>query len=206
MAFDSSTRDELFAGSRSSSGSKILAAACALAVAAILLGGYAYLRNRHAVRPTASVVPTAGEVKNSTPKGPAKVHVLVDDPLIKPGEVLIGGSVKNISSDNLTGLSVQLELWRRKDSGTEEKTIALDPAALSPGQEGRYSIKLPSQDYASIRLVGVKDGGATLIAHSSGRGIERPLEKPGSKTVIVQKPGSGKDDFLNTPDKPGRLP
>ncbi len=203
MISKSSSR-ELFAESKSSSGSRILAVACALAVAAILLGGYAYLRNRHVT----AMVPRdpLPEGKAAVAKGPAKVHVLVDDPLLKSGESIIGGSVKNISNDNLTGLAVELELWRRQDGIAEQKTVALEPATLSPSQEGRYTLKFPAQEYGSIRLVGVKQNESELLVHTSGPGQKRPLEKTESKTVIVKKPGSGKDEFLNTADNPGRVP
>ncbi len=204
MLSNSSQSGELFAESKSSSGPKLFAAACALAIAALLFGGYAYLRNQHAANTVPG--PSVTEQKAVTSKGPAKVHVLVDDPLLKSGETIIGGSVKNISNDNLTGLAVQLELWRRKDGTAEQKTVALDPATLSPSQEGRFALKFPAQEYGSIRLVGVKQNDSDLLVHSSGPGQKRPLEKTESKTVVVQKPGSNKDEFINTPDNPGRVP
>lgn len=204
MLSNSSQSGELFAQSRSSSGPKVLAAACALAIAALLLGGYAYLRNRHVAKTTANV-PTAAS-KVTTPRGPAKVHVLVDDPLLKSGETLIGGSVKNISNENLTGVAVQLELFGRKDGKADHKTVALEPSTLSPGQEGRYVLKFPAQEYGSIRLIGVKQNDVDLLVHTSGEGQKRPLEKTESKTVTVKKSGSSNDEFLNTPDNPGRIP
>ncbi len=204
MLSNSSQSDELFAQSRSSAGPKMLAAACAVAIAAILLGGYAYLRNRHVAGTVASLPKTENKVVVS--KGPAKVHVLIDDPLLKSGETLIGGSVENISSENLTGLVVQLELWRRKDGIADQKTIVVEPSTLAPNQEGRYALKFPAQEYGSIRLIGVKQNESDLLVHTSGEGQKRPLEKTESKTVVVKKSGSSKDEFLNTPDNPGRIP
>ena len=205
MISNSSRTDELFATSKSSSASKVLGVVSALAIAGLLLGGYAYLRRRHAASNVKPPAPVA-ESKSATPKGPAKVHVLIDDPLLKSGETIIGGTVKNISNDNLTGLSVELELWRRKDGTADQKSITLDPSTLSPSQEGKYAVKFRAQEYASVRLIGVKENNSTLLAHSSGQGEKRPLEKTESKTVVVGKRSSSKDEFINTPDNPGRVP
>jgi hypothetical protein len=206
MISNSPRTDELFATEKSSSGPKVLAVICALAIAGLLLGGYAFLRRRHAASNVMRPAPVA-ESKSTTPKGPAKVHVLIDDPMLKSGETIIGGTVKNISNDNLNGLSVELELWRRKDGTADQKSITLDPATLAPSQEGKYSIKFAAQEYASVRLIGVKENNSTLLAHSSGQGERRPMEKTESKTVVVGgKRNPSKDEFINTPDNPGRVP
>lgn len=203
MLSESPEQDELTA-SRGRYGIKFLAVISALVISAVLLTGYAILRKRHAARTAASAVQE--KVEPAGPKGPAKVHILVDDPLLQSGNTVLGGTVKNISQEELTGLTVQLELRRRKDGSIEEKSLPLEPASLAPDQEGKYSARFPSQQYASMRLAGIKLNDSTLLAYSSGPGQKRPLEKTESKTVVVQRPGSSRDEFINTPDNPGRIP
>lgn len=184
--------------------SKLLAVLVAVALSAILLSGYFYLRSRHAQR-NAPAVPA--QAATNLPKGPAKLHVLIDDPMLKGGETTIGGTVRNISSESLAGLSVELELRRRKDGNIETKQISVEPSTLSAEQEGRYEIKLAAQDYSGVRLVGLKSSDASLLAYTSGPGQRRPLERTEAKTIVVQKPASrGGEEFINTPDNPGRVP
>lgn len=189
-----------------SSSSKLIAAACALVIATVLLGGYFYLRNRHARQTAAAGQSSASTTSATALKGPAKLHVLMDEPLLKAGESLIGGTVKNVSNEELSGLSVELELWKRQDSTSETKMVAIEPNRLGPNQEGRYAIKLAAQEYASVRLSGLRSNEGQL-AYTSGLGQQRPLEKTESKTVIVQKPrGRGGEEFINSPDNPARVP
>lgn len=204
MLINPSTSETLVEGSETSS--KLIAGACAVLVAALLLGGYFFLRNRHA-RLTAASIPSPVTPTASANKGPAKLQVLINEPTLKSGQSLISGTVKNISNEELSGLSVELELWKRADSSSEMKTVSIDPATLGPNQEGRYAISLPAQQYASVRLSGFRSGDNAVLAYSSSLGQKRPLEKTESKTIIVQRPaGRGGDEFINTPDNPGRVP
>jgi hypothetical protein len=189
---------------RDSTRLKLLAVVCAVGVTAILLTSYVYIRKRYALQTLASNAPTL--VADSGPKGPPVAHILIDDPLLNKGRTVIGGTVKNISQRELTGLSVALELRRRKDGATEQKSVALDPAQLQPQQEGSYSLILPAQDYGSIRLMGLKaDPQSTLVAYTSASGKRRPPERLQPKAV-VGKPSSHKGEFLNSPDNPTRVP
>jgi hypothetical protein len=194
---------------RSGIGSKILAAVCALAVTAILLGGYAVLRKRHAEQNLAASAKVASEkeVAANVPKGPPKIHVLIDDPMLKGGETLIGGTVKNISNEGFANVFVELELRRRKDGGVEQLSVPTEPAQLGPGGEGRYEVKFPAQQYGSVRLIGIRPAESDLLAYTTGQGIKRPFEKTASKTIVIGKAsGSRNDEFLNTPDNPQRVP
>jgi hypothetical protein len=201
--FESTTSDSLNESSAASS--KLVAGACALLVATLLLGGYFYLRNRHA-KQNAATLPPSTSTTSAVTKGPAKLHVLVDEPLLKDGATLIGGTVKNISNEELAGLSVDLELWRRRDGSSEIKTASIEPATLGPNEEGRYAIKLPAQEYATVRLSGFRSSDVGLLAYTSAPGQKRPLEKTESKTVIIQRPAGRGEEFINTPDNPGRVP
>ena len=118
----------------------------------------------------------------------------------------IGGVVKNISKQELSGLSVVLELRRRKDGGLEENVLPVTPAQLQPEQEGSYSLKVSAQEFASIRLAGLKaDPQSSLIAYSSSQGKKRTPERLEPKTIVVKRAGKP-GEFINSPDNPGRVP
>src|SRR5687767_2594398 len=129
---------------RSSFGTRIaLGLLCALLLSAMVFGGYMYLRKRHARD-------TAARVLAETP--PAKPQIFVDDAMPKGSQTLIGGTVENISGEQLSGLSVEIELRKRKDGATDIKAIPVDPGDLGSGQKGRYSFTIVSQDYSSARV------------------------------------------------------
>jgi hypothetical protein len=203
MLIDSANSEVLRDSSATSS--KLIALASALLVATLLLGGYFYLRNRHARQTATAVAEKKTSATSSAPKGPAKLQVFLDEPTLKAGESVIGGIVRNISNEPLNGLAVELELWRRGDGGTEQKTVALEPANLAPNQDGRYTMKLRAQDYSNVRFIGIRND-AGLLAYSSAEGQKRPLEKTEPKTVVIPKPVGRGDEFINTPDNPGRVP
>ena len=196
--------DEAIARERESNKRKLLAVVCAVALTAILLVGYGYIRKYHAARVLSENTPPP--VVDAGPKGPALAHVVVDEPSITKGVTTIGGVVKNISKQDLSGLSVVIELRRRKDGGLEESVLPVTPSQLQPEQEGSYSVTLPAQTFASIRLAGLKaDPQATLIAYSSSQGKKRTPERLEPKTIVVKRTGKP-GEFINSPDNPGRLP
>ena len=196
--------EEAIARERESKKGKLLAVVCAVAVTAMLLVGYGLVRRYHAQRVLAENTPPP--VVDGGPKGPALAHVVLDEPSIAKGMTTIGGVVKNISKQDLNGLSVVIELRRRKDGGLEENILPVTPAQLQPEQEGSYSVTLPAQNFASIRLAGLKaDPKATLIAYSSSQGKKRTPERLEPKTIVVKRTGKP-GEFINSPDNPGRLP
>jgi len=205
MITDSLNPEDPLGQPRESAKLKLLAIVCAFGVSALLLTGYGYMRKRHAQQTLVSsaVVPTS----DNGPKGPPQAHILVDDPLLNKGETIIGGTVKNTSDHALTGLSISMELRRRKDGSTEQTSVPVNPAQLEPQQEGTYALKLPVQTYASIRLVGLKaDPQSSLLAFTSSPGKKRPPERLEPKVVVVKPSSSRKGGFLNTPDNPTRVP
>lgn len=196
--------EEAIARERDSNKLKLLAVVCAVALTAILLAGYGYIRKFHAQSVVAENTPPP--VVDAGPKGPALAHVLLDEPSIVKGQTTIGGVVKNISKQHLTGVSVVLELRRRKGGGLEESILPVTPAQLQPEQEGSYSVTLPAQTFASIRLAGLKaDPQATLIAYTSSQGKKRTPERLEPKTIVVKRTGKP-GEFINSPDNPGRIP
>ena len=196
--------EEAVAREQESNKRKLLAAVCAVAVTAVLLVGYGYIRKYHAQKVIANNTPPP--VADSGPKGPPLAHVVIDEPSLSKGMTIIGGVVKNISKQELTGLSVVIELRRRKDGKLEESVLPVTPAQLQPEQEGSYSVTLPAQNVASIRLVGLKaDPQSALIAYSSSQGKKRTPERLEPRTVVVKRSGKP-GEFLNSPDNPGRVP
>ena len=204
MINDPFHQEEVIARERGSGKRKVLAAVCAVAVTAILLAGYVYFRKYHAQEIIAQSTPPP--VVETGPKGPPLAHVVIDEPTLSKGTTTIGGVVKNISKEDLTGLSVVIELRRRKDSGIEETSLPVTPAHLQPEQEGSYSLKISAQDYASVRLAGLQaDPQSTLIAYSSSQGKKRTPERLEPRTIVVKRSGKP-GEFINTPDNPGRVP
>jgi len=196
-----SQHDELFEEANRSILPKLLAAGAALLITALVFTGYTVLRKRHSQN-TAALVPA------TVPPPPApKALVIVDEALLKGGTSLLGGTVRNTSNERLEGLSVELELKRRKDGVLESQVVALDPRNLEPQQEGRYSLPLRAQDYSSARLVGLKMGSAlAAVPYTTAQGQKRPLERLEPKTIIVGKPNGKPGEFLNSPDNPARVP
>jgi hypothetical protein len=182
---------------------KLLAAVCAVAITAILLAGYAYFRKYHAqqvLRDAASPAP------ESPQKGPVLAHVVIDEPTLEGNMTTVGGVVKNVSNQPLSGVSVTLELRRRKDGKNEPTVLAVTPGQLQPQQEGSYAAKFSIEDFASVRLASVQaDPQSSTIVYTASQGKKRAPERL-QPQVIVGKRSGKPGEFLNTPDNPGRVP
>ena len=182
---------------------KLVAGFLALVFTGSVFAGYLYFRNRHVRQNLAESQAATPNV----PRGPAKAHILVDEALLKGGQTLIGGKVKNISQERLSDLSVELELKRRNNGTLERMKVPLNPAQLEPSQEGSYALKVPAQQFSSVRLVslaGAPEG--TQLVFTTGPGQKRPLERLEPKVVVVPRPPSKGGEFLNSPDNPARVP
>ena len=199
------TSSDARADEASSRGRSFVAVICALLIAGLVVAGYFYLRKRHAQQTLLEAQAEQGPV--AEPKGPPQVQIFVDEAMSKGDQTLVGGTVKNISDENLSSLSVDLELIRRKGSATEKALVQVQPSQLAPQEEGHYSMSLRSADYSSVKLVGLK-GGATSssLVYISAPGQKRPPEKVEAKTIIVKRPSTPNNGFLNTPDNPSRVP
>jgi len=201
-----SSHTELLIEENTSKGRMLIAVVCALAVTAIFVAGYTYLRKRSAEQRLAAEAAAVKPETSDIPKGPAKAHILVDEALLKGGQTIIGGTVKNISKEKLSALTVALELRRRKDGSLEQLSTPLQPTDLEPDEEGRYSLKLPAQQYNSVRLVGLKEGpDSAPLSYTTALGQKRPPERIQPKVITVPRTGQG-GEFLNSPDNPARVP
>ena len=178
---------------------------CAVLLTAALFGGYLYLRKRHARETAARELAEANQFK---PVLPPKAQIYVDDAMMKGGQTIIGGTVQNISGEQLSDLSVEINLTRRKDGFRETKVIPLEPHDLAPEEQGRYSFAVIAQDYSTARVLGLKSGSLKAqIPFKTLPGAQRPPEKtPEGKTIVVSKPRRRGEEFLNTPDNPAKVP
>jgi hypothetical protein len=197
-----SQQEELFSQDKRSVARKVLAAVSALVITALVFAGYALLRKRHA-QDSAGLASVGNTVEA---RKPPKALITVDEALLQKGNTILGGTVKNTSAEKLEGLSVELELKRRKDGGAETQLVKLEPAQLEPEQEGRYSLQLKAQDYSSARLAGLKAEPNLSLPYTTAQGQKRPPERIESKTITVAKPGGKPGEFLNSPDNPARVP
>lgn len=196
--------EEAIAREQESNKRKLMAVVCAVAISALLLAGYGYLRKYHAEKVLADSTPPP--VTDGGPKGPPLAHIIIDEPTLEKGVTRIGGVVRNISRQDLTNVSVVIELRRRKDGGLEENVLPVTPSQLQPNQEGTYSLSLPAQHVASIRLAGLKaDPQSALIAYSSSQGKKRTPERLKPEVVVGKRNGKP-GEFINSPDNPVRVP
>jgi hypothetical protein len=196
-------QEEAIAQQKETNRRLLLGIVCAVAVTALLVAGFVYVRRAYVQRRLAENQPQS--VANTIPKGPPLAHVVVDEPTLEKGFTVIGGMVQNTSDRDLSDIFVVIEMKRRKDGGTEEIALPVSPAVLAPQSQGVYSLKADAQDYASIRLAGVKAAPqSTAIVYSSSQGKKRPPERFEPKVVVIKRSGKP-GEFINTPDNPGRI-
>jgi hypothetical protein len=199
------SQEELFAEPKGSQLRWAIGAVAAVVISALLLLGYGYLRKRHA-QDNAGL--EARAVAPPVPKASPKALILVDDAMMQGSKSLVGGTVKNISDEKLGDVSVELELKRRNDGTTEKRLVPVEPGLLDPDQEGQYSLELKAQDYGSARLTGLRVGPSSApLPYTTAQGKKRPLERLESKTIVTgDRRSSKRNEFLNSPDKPARVP
>src|SRR5215217_8743056 len=128
-----------------------------------------------------------------TPKPEPQAHVFVDEAMMARPYAIIGGAVQNVGKERLEKLSVEIELRRRADSGVETREIKLEPADLEPGQQGKFTLKVLSEEWSGSRVVGLKSGERSEeVAFKSLPGAKRPPEKVRDEVIVVKTPGGKK--------------
>ena len=174
---------------------------CALLLTGTVLGGYLYLRKRHERQVTAAL-----QVENK--KKAPKVEVFVDEATVDGKTTSLGGTIHNISNEPLHNLAVELLLRRRVGSGVETRAVTANPTELPPDGKARYTLELPVQNYVSVTFLRVISGdNHAEVAFKVLPGTARPpLESPAAKTVIVNRPAPRGEQFINTPNNPGKVP
>jgi hypothetical protein len=175
---------------------------CALIFTGTVLGGYLYLRKRHERQLAAAAVEL--DIKRKAPK----VEVFVDDATVNGKTSLLGGTIHNISGEPLNNIAVELQLRRRAGGGIETRAVAPETAELAPSETTRYSLEVPVQDYNSVTFLGVVAGdNRAQVPFKALPGAARPpMDAPASRTVKVNRPAPKGEQFLNTPNNPGRVP
>lgn len=165
-----------------------------------LASGFVYLRRKF-VPSTATI-----EIRANAPR-PLQIQIAEDELYLRKGQVVIGGTVRNISPDTLENLSLILEL-KNKSGQSEARAIRLEPSTLTPAAEARYNLLLPAESLSGVRVMQVNQG-ELGINFKMTDGNPRPLETPppNKKTIIVERAPRSKagDDFINTPDNPYTL-
>ncbi|HEX8292144.1 MAG TPA: hypothetical protein VF570_10335, partial [Pyrinomonadaceae bacterium] len=145
-----------------------------------------------------------------TPKPSPEAHVFLDEARLMKPYAVVGGSVQNVGKERLEKLSVEVELRRRADSGVETREIKVEPGDLEPGQQGKFSLRVLSEEWSGSRVIGLKSGVRSQeVAFRSLPGAKRPPERVKNDVVIVNAPAkkrSSGDDFINTPDTPYSVP
>jgi hypothetical protein len=139
-----------------------------------------------------------------------EANVYVDEAMLARPYAIIGGTVENVGAERLEKLSVEIELRRRGDGGVERREVAVEPGVLEKGKQGRFRLKVLSQEWSGSRVVSLRSGARTQeLAYKTLPGAKRPPEKVENKTVVVLPPARKKSDggdFINTPDNPYRVP
>lgn len=186
---------------------RAIAIVSAVSVTAGLLFVYAFLVRRNAERLRAQT-----EAQNPVPKpSPSPlVQLFRNEAMIKGTEAVIGGTVQNISPETLTGLSVEIELKRRRDGVSELRVVSVEPRDLGPQQNGYYSLRILSRDYRAAdvhRITSTRSPEG--VPFKVLEGAARPDERlPTKETTIVRPPSKGgnREEFINTPDNPATVP
>lgn len=176
---------------------------CALLLTGIVLGGFLYLVKRHERQVAAAV-----ELEKQKKAAP-KVEVFVDDATANGKTTVLGGTIHNISNEPLHNVAVELQLRRRAGGGVETRVVSPDLTELPADGKARYSLELPVQNYVSATFSRVLAGNDHAeVAFRALPGTARPtMESPAAKTIIVGRPAPrGGEEFINTPNNPGRVP
>lgn len=184
----------------------LMAVVAALLLSAALVLGFLYLRGRHAAQTLASEQQKNAQTQQQAAPQPL-LKIFEDQAMIKGAQVIIGGTVQNISPNKLENLSLELELTRRAGGAKESRTIPLTPNNLASGEQGKYSLTVLSRDYKQARVARVVSGSRSdAIAFTTAPGAQRPSGPPASnnRTIIVNRPAQrdSNSDYINTPDNP----
>lgn len=164
-------------------------------------------------RGVASRQPAGRQNETARPPAPSpEAYVLVDEAMLKKPHAILAGTVENIGRERLENLSVELELRRREDGAIELRSVPVNPSALAPGEKGRYSLRVLSEEWSNSRLLRVRSSSREGdVAFKSSPGARRPPERmPESRTDTATKspsrPRPGGEEFINTPDTPIAVP
>ena len=140
-----------------------------------------------------------------------EANIFADEAMMAKPYAIIGGAVENISGQRLEKLSVEIELRRREDGSVERREVRVEPSDLEPGRQGKFSLKVLSEEWSGSRVVGLRSGSRQPqeVAFKAQPGAKRPPEKIKPNVGTVKTPAqkrSNNSDFINTPDTPYKVP
>ena len=182
---------------------KLVAFVCALALAAALLGGLMFFRKRQQDR--LSAARQAEQAAHAI--APPEAQVFQDEVRLKGADAVVSGTVRNNSGAPLEGLTVEIPLKARASQSVARQTVQVSPSSLQPGEEGHYSLQVPSSDWSGAQIVRLHSAARNAdIAFKPELGEKRPLDRPPDRVIVEPRPRRKGDDFLNTPDTPIRIP
>ncbi len=153
----------------------------------------------------------ASQTPSTAAQTEPEANIYVDEAMLAKPYAIIGGTVENVGAERLEKLSVEIELRRRGDGGVERREVAVEPGVLEKGKQGRFRLKVLSEEWSGSRVVSLRSGGRSQeVAYKTLPGAKRPPEKVENKTVVVlppaRKKAGGSGDFINTPDNPYKVP
>lgn len=139
-----------------------------------------------------------------------EANVFVDEAMLAKPYAIIGGAVENIGAQRLEKLSVEIELRRRDSGALEKREVPVEPESLEPGKQGKFSLKVRSEEWSGSRVVRLRSAARPEeVAFKPQPGAKRPPEKVKPNVVTIQTPSEKKSngsDFINTPDTPYKVP
>jgi hypothetical protein len=177
----------------------VIAFICAVVGVCSLFLGYYFMRGRYAPPSVQSSVE-----QTSTPTSQPRAQVIVDEPLLRNSQAVIGGAVRNISNEPMGAIAIIIELTRQGGNDRERRIISLTPSRLAPGEEGRYSLTAPAREWSEMRVVQILDQtSGREIAFNTSLGARRPPQaRPTPRPPILLPPTRNNNGFYNTPDNP----
>lgn len=162
--------------------------------------------------PSADQASAPKSVRTSKVSAAPEADIYVDEALLAKPYAIIGGTVRNVGAERLEKLSVEIELRRREDGSVERREVTVEPADLAPGQQGKYALKVLSEEWGGSRVIALRSGaGRREVAFNHLPGAKRPPEKvPALKEAAGAAPRQRSrpngDEFINTPDNPIKVP
>lgn len=133
-----------------------------------------------------------------------QAQIAEDEAMLRGANAIIGGTVHNISTEKLHGLSIEIELMRRDGTANESRTLEVSPADLAPGETGRYSLSLPTRQWIGARVTTLQSSARdAAVAFKSTPGARRPPERvPQGRLTKAPRTTTRGEEFINTPDNP----
>jgi hypothetical protein len=153
----------------------------------------------------------AAQKASSVSRSP-DVEIFVNEAMLRKPYAVLGGTLKNVGTEKLENLSLELELIRRADGSPERREVTVEPSVLGPGSSGKYSIRVLSEEWSGSRIISLQSTSRPAeITFKTLPGARRPPEKTPSVTRVINEGrpmtrSSKGEEFINSPDNPIAVP